>query len=164
MSDFAEFQPLLDLHDDFEAALTDHQALLVEGDLAGGTARLEALQSDLAAHIAFENGHVLPLLESAGGWSRIGDPRFYRQEHDRILALLDRFVGETRALSTAPGRVGAEIARLIGSEQSLRTLLEHHDDRERQALYRDLLAVTTPEQRLALVAEGLSGGQSDACS
>lgn len=147
----AEFAPFVEIHAEFLEALVAHQEALVRGDLRGGLDAIEGLRRALGEHIARENTVILPVLEARGGWGRAGDPRFYREEHDRILALLDRAAAETAALATAGTRVHREIALLIGREQGLRTLLEHHDDRERRCLYPDLVAVTTPAERLALI-------------
>jgi iron-sulfur cluster repair protein YtfE (RIC family) len=149
----AEFGPFVAVHETFLAGLLDHQERLVAGDLPAGLAALERLRDELRAHIAHENTVVLPFLEARGGWSRVGEPRFYREEHEKILALLDRFVAETTALRGDPRRERG-IALLIGREQTLRTLLEHHDDRERRALYPDLVRVTTPAERITLLPPG----------
>lgn len=147
----AEFAPFVEVHAEFLDALLAHQEALVRGDLAAGRAAIEGLRRALGEHIERENGVVLPVLEARGGWGRAGDPRFYREEHARILELLDRAVAETAALASAGPRFHREIALLIGREQGLRTLLEHHDDRERRCLYPDLVKVTTPAERLALI-------------
>ena len=57
----------------------------------------------------------------------------------------------TNALDLREPGVHREIALLIGREQAFRTLLEHHDDRERKGLFPDLARVTTPEEQAHLL-------------
>lgn len=151
MDEFGEFQGLLDLHQDFAQALLAHQEALVRGDLADALVRARALEAELVGHIRLENEVLLPVLERGGGWSRIGAPDFYRDEHEKILAGVAELVAETRALDPADPALHRRIALLIGREQRFRSLLEHHDDRERRALYPDLLRLTTPDERADLL-------------
>ena len=150
-SGLAEFGPFVAVHADFLEALLRHQEELVRGDLLAARRVIRGLRDDLRTHIARENDVLLPLLEERGGWGRAGEPRFYREEHRKILSLLDRFVAATAALFPASPRLHREIATLISEENSLRTLLEHHDDRERRCLYPDLVRVTTAQERGALM-------------
>lgn len=154
MSDLAsllEFGPFVAVHAEFLEALMRHQEALVRSDLAAARREIGGLRDELRAHVGRENDVLLPILEARGGWGRAGDPRFYREEHRKIILLLDRFVGATAALDPASPRFHREIAVLVGEENSLRTLLEHHDDRERRCLYPDLVRVTTPDERRALM-------------
>ena len=145
------FQSLLDLHEDFADLLLSHQASLVRGDLAQARLEIESLATQIDAHARHEETKILPVLERAGGWSRIGDPRFYREEHAKLRAMLADLVARTRALDAGSPQVHRTIARLIGDEQAFRSLLEHHDDRERRALYPDLERLTRPEEWADLI-------------
>ena len=149
--EFEEFQPLLDAHGDFAESLLSHQESLIRGDIGKACSTLRSLERELARHIAVEEDVLLPVVERGGGWTRIGNPAFYRQEHRRILDLLAKFASEAEGLDPDAPDLHRGIALLIGREHGLRTLLEHHDDRERQALYRDLLRLTTPVERRRLL-------------
>jgi iron-sulfur cluster repair protein YtfE (RIC family) len=140
------FEPLLEAHEEFQDLLLLHQEALVRGDLTDARDKMEELRESLAEHIWHEEEKILPVLERGGGWSRLGDPRFYREEHAKITSLVASLAQETAALDRHAPDLHRKIALLIGREQSLRTLLEHHDDRERRALYPDLERLTTPEQ------------------
>lgn len=142
------FDSLLDLHHEFAEDLLLHQEALVRGDLAAARAGIEALAAKIEAHIVHEETKILPVVERAGGWSRIGDPRFYREEHEKIRSTLAALVAKTAGL--APGAHRA-IALLVGEEHAFRALLEHHDDRERRALYPDLQRVTRPDEWAGLL-------------
>ncbi len=148
---FQEFQHLLDAHDEFHESVVQHQVALVCGDVPRARKILEALHTDLGEHIRFEEETLLPVVEEGGGWSRIGEPSYYREEHGRIRAFLDEFVAEMDLYDAADPDYARRVALLIGRQRSLITLLEHHDDRERRALYPDLLRLTTSEQRRKLL-------------
>lgn len=145
------FEVLLDAHEDFLESLLEHQEALVRGDLESARDLIALLQADLATHMRHEEERLLPLLEERGGWGRIGEPRYYREEHEKIRASLADLVEATNALTHADPALHRDIALLIGREQSFRTLLEHHDDRERRGLFVDLARVTTPEEQARLL-------------
>ena len=147
-----EFRPFVEVHAEFLEALLRHQEALVRGDVGAARAEITRLRDDLRAHIDRENGRILPLLEARGGWGRAGNPRFYREEHEKLLALLDRFVAATVALDPAASDFHRAVALQIGAETALRALLEHHDDRERRCLYPDMVRVTTAAERVDLLA------------
>lgn len=145
------FQPFLDEHEDFLEMLLLHQEALVLGDLESANERLASLAVDLAAHIRHEEEKLLPVLEAAGGWSRIGAPQFYRDEHAKILRWTDELLAAAEELDASEPDYPRRVALLIGREQGFRSLLEHHDDRERKALFPDLERLTTPEQQALLL-------------
>ena len=145
------FEVLLAAHDDFLELLLDHQVAMVRGDLETARDLIAGLQADLAEHIRHEETRLLPLLEERGGWSRIGLPRYYREDHEKILDMVAALFEATRALDPHDPGVHREIALLIGREQSFRALLEHHDERERKGLFADLARVTTPEEQARLL-------------
>ena len=145
------FEVLLAAHDDFLELLLDHQAAMVRGDLESARDLIAGLQVDLADHIRHEETRLLPVLEERGGWGRIGLPRYYREEHEKIQAIVAELVEATNGLDIHDPGAHREIALLIGREQSFRTLLAHHDDRERKGLFPDLARVTTPEEQARLL-------------
>ena len=147
----SSFDPLLDEHEEFVETLLTHQEALVRGDLESGRDLIAQLQAMLHAHIRHEEEKLLPVLERGGGWGRIGDPRYYREEHAKIQQLVAELVEHTNALLSGDPRLHREIALLVGREQAFRSLLEHHDDRERRALFPDLERLTTPEERARLL-------------
>jgi hemerythrin-like domain-containing protein len=145
------FEVLLAAHDEFIEVLLMHQTSLVRGDLESARDLIAGLAADLDDHIRHEEERLLPLLEERGGWSRIGEPRYYREEHRKIQASVAELVEATNALEHDDPSVHRDIALLIGREQAFRSLLEHHDDRERQGLFPDLARVTTPEEQAHLL-------------
>jgi iron-sulfur cluster repair protein YtfE (RIC family) len=152
LSHLQEFEGFVEIHESFFEGLYRHQESLVRNDVESALRELRKLHADLRAHITRENEKVLPVLEQRGGWSRAGEPRFYREEHGRILELLDRFELSTSMLVQGSPGYPRAAAILIANELSLRTLLEHHDDREKHCLYLDLLKITTPEERRQMLA------------
>lgn len=145
------FEVLLAAHDEFVEVLLEHQTALVRGDLESARDLIAGLQADLADHIRHEEERLLPVLEERGGWGRIGEPRYYREEHEKIQATVAGLVEVTNELEADDPGLHREIALLIGREQAFRSLLEHHDDRERRGLFPDLARVTTPEEQARLL-------------
>lgn len=145
------FQPFLDEHDDFLEMLLQHQEALVRHDVETASERIARLDADLQAHIRHEEEKLLPALEAAGGWTRIGHPQFYRDEHAKILRWTSELLAATDALDADSPEFHRSVALLIGREQGFRSLLEHHDDRERKALFPDLERVTTPAEQALLL-------------
>jgi iron-sulfur cluster repair protein YtfE (RIC family) len=150
-SDLLEFAPFVEVHADFREAVLRHQDALVRGDVAASRAEIERFAADLEDHMRQEETRILPVLETRGGWGRAGDPQFYRDEHEKLRGHVRRAVRETAALDAASADFPRRAALLIGAEQALLHLLEHHDDRETRCLYPDLLKVTTPEERRAML-------------
>lgn len=151
LSHLLEFEAFVAIHADFIGALLRHQDALVRGDADEARREIRQLRADLFEHAQREDDRVLPLLEARGGWGRAGDPRFYREEHERIRGYLVRFCAEADALDAASPSYPRAAGRLIGAEQAFLTLLEHHDDREARCLYPDLIKVTTPAERIDLL-------------
>ncbi len=147
------FQALLDAHEGFDESLLQHQEAMVRGDLKSARDLIAELQAELHAHIRHEEERLLPLLEERGGWGRIGEPRYYREEHAKIQATVAALVEATNGLDTSDPSLHRDIALLIGREQSFRSLLEHHDERERKGLFPDLARVTTPEEQAGLLGK-----------
>ena len=152
LTHLAEFESFVAIHGEFVEALLRHQDALVRGDADEARREMDQLFADLSEHADREDERVLPVLEARGGWGRAGDPRFYREEHERIRQYLRRFREETAGLDPAAPGYARRAGRLIGAEQSFLTLLEHHDQRESKCLYPDLLRVTTPAERLAMLS------------
>lgn len=147
----AEFRPFVEVHADFLEAVLRHQEALVRGDVPAALEAIRGLRDEMTEHIEREEARILPVLEARGGWGRAGDPRFYRDEHAKIRRHLDRWCGDTAALDAAHPGYARAAALQIGAQHAFRTLLEHHDDRERTALYPDLVRVTTPAERRAML-------------
>ncbi len=140
------FDPLLEAHEEFLDVLLLHQEGLVRGDLEDARDKIEELREELAAHIWHEEEKVLPIVERGGTAFRTGEPRYYREEHEKIQRMVAELAARTATLDPSARDFHRQVAILIGDERALRTLLEHHDERERTALYPDLERLTTPEQ------------------
>jgi iron-sulfur cluster repair protein YtfE (RIC family) len=151
LSHLLEFEPFVAIHADFREAILRHHDALVRGDVAASRAEMAQFAADLADHMQREETRILPVLAARGGWGRAGDPQFYRDEHDKLRALLDRSRREIATLDAAAPDYARRAALLIGADQALLHMLEHHDDRETRCLYPDLLKVTTPEERMEML-------------
>ncbi len=145
------FEALRDDHSELLESLLAHQEALVRGDLATARDLAGELHESLEAHARHEEERLLPVLEKGGGWSRIGEPRFYREEHEKLRAMAAEIVEATAALDREDPALHREIVLLIGREHAFRTLMAHHHDREERALFPDIERLTTPEERARLL-------------
>jgi len=145
------FEALREEHSELLETLLAHQEALVRGDLASARDLAGELHEALEAHARHEEERLLPVLEKGGGWSRIGEPRFYRDEHEKLRAMAAEIIEATAALDRDDPAVHREIALLIDREHGFRTLMEHHHEREERGLFPDIERLTTPEERARLL-------------
>lgn len=147
----SSFLSLLDIHEWMDEMFLLHQEALLAGDLSLALDLLVTVEEGQKEHIRVEEELLLPVYERAG---RIpgGDPQFYINEHEKMLAILDGFT-ETlpRLIEEEPATVRREIIKLFDQGYWFKRLLEHHDNREENILYPVLDRVTSEEERKALL-------------
>ena len=103
---------------------------VIEGELAGARARLDALGDLQARHIRYEEQVLLPRLPPHPRWTAA----VYLAEHRKLESLLQRIRAQWRML---PPRLDDPAQRLAALDalHPLRHVLEHHFEREEQALF-----------------------------
>jgi hemerythrin-like domain-containing protein len=149
----SSFLSLLDTHEWLDEHFLLHQEALLAGDLALALALLKKVDEGQREHIRVEEEILLPVYERAGPIPG-GDPRFYVNEHRKMLAILDGFKEALpRLIEKSPGERGREIIELFDQGYWFKRLLEHHDNREENILYPTLDRVTTEEERGELLTE-----------
>ncbi len=128
------------LHEDLVA---DHEQMLgimrrarlalLLGDIAQARESLGALHELQQAHIAHEEGALIPRLPASARWAA----KVYLAEHGKLSAMLTEW---RHALSTLPSRLsdGEERLALLDATLPLQHLLEHHFEREEKGLFVDI--------------------------
>ena len=104
-------------------------ALLV-GDIARARESLRVLHDQQQAHIAHEEGVLIPRLPASARWTA----KVYLAEHGKLSAMLAEW---RQALSTMPAWVRDDKTRLalVDATLPLQHLLEHHFEREEKGLF-----------------------------
>ena len=140
-------------HERLEAQLHAHLLDVVGADFEGALRRLQRWRADLAQHIEIENTRLLPHVPPGARWAA----RVYLVEHDRIALLADEYLLKVRAMAQqAPQGEQARRAAVLGlldAAHALRHVLEHHHEREHQALAHEL-----PESLQAAAWNGVEPG------
>ncbi len=141
---------LLQQHIELEDLFARHQEALLERRWEEATRLLEEYCGYLRCHIELEEQYLLPHC------AHIETPRWpievYRAEHRRIEQLLRK-----AAQRLDRGRRGHGTARtiisLLDRERTIKDLIEHHHERERQGLFEELRADLPAEVRAAFVRD-----------
>ena len=125
-------------HERLEAQLHAHLLDVVGADFEGALRRLQRWRADLAQHIEIENTRLLPHVPPGARWVA----RVYLVEHDRIALLADEYLRTVQAMALQlpedeQARRGA-VLKLLDAAHALRHVLEHHHEREHQALAHEL--------------------------
>ena len=126
-----------------------HQQALVTRAWARAAHLLEHYQQRLRRHIELEERYLLPYCaetKAPGRWPA----RVYALEHRRLEELLNK--ASTRlAIARRRGVQPAALITLLDQEHALKHMLEHHHQREDQALFTELRESLPPEVRAELM-------------
>lgn len=144
------FLSLLETHGAISELLLRHQEALLELDLGAAVERFERFEAALRTHATQEEEVLLPVYEQAGPLPG-GSAELFRGEHRKMLARADRIAQALRSFEPGDPVLRRKILQLFDEEAVLKSLLAHHDERERNLLYPALDRATTPEQRRALL-------------
>lgn len=125
-------------HELLDAQLHAHLLEVAGADFGAALERLQRWRAGLAQHIEIENTRLLPHVPEGARWVA----RVYLVEHDRIALLADEYLMKVRAVALQPPQ-GEQARRravlmLLDAAHALRHVLEHHHEREQQALAREL--------------------------
>lgn len=134
-----------------DAAFAEHQEALLDREMAPARDALARWRAALEAHIAEEEAEILPLYEARAAQPPGGGVGMFRDEHRKLRDLSADLAKRVEALGDAPTK--RDVLRLLDQETMVKSFVDHHDRRERAFLYPGLDAVTTPEERSALLAK-----------
>lgn len=111
-----------------------HQEALITRAWARAAHLLEHYRKRLRQHIHLEERYLLPYCppeKTTDQWPA----RVYLSEHRRAEELLDQAVTRL-AQARRRGVKPASLIALLDEEKTLKSLMDHHDDRENMALFR----------------------------
>jgi hemerythrin-like domain-containing protein len=131
---FATFTALLGVHAELDQLFLAHQEALVAGDLARALDALADFRRAFELHARQEDERMLPLFDF-DGIERRDRAEVFSLEHARLRELVARATGEMEAFEREGDPTPRRILRALEREASFKHLLEHHDARERSALY-----------------------------
>lgn len=112
---------------------------------------LEKVEAEQREHIRVKEEILLPVYARAGSIPG-GDPKFYLNEHEKMLKILEGFKEVLpRLIQEKPGQNRREIIELFDQGYWFKRLHEHHDQREKNILYPVLDRVTEEAERKELL-------------
>lgn len=125
-------------HQPLEAQLKAHLLAVIRGDFQQALQLLQHGLQQLQAHIDLEETHLFPHIPDNARWAA----RVYTLEHRRLRELGQDYLATVQAVAAHPGlsedkRAGAAL-HVLDRAHALRHLLEHHHQREEQALAHEL--------------------------
>lgn len=123
-------------HDALTRMFALHQQALVTRAWARAAHLLEHYQQRLRRHIELEERYLLPYCaetKAPGRWPA----RVYALEHHRLEELLNK-TSARLAIARRRGVQPAALVALLDQEHALKHVLEHHHQREDQALFVEL--------------------------
>lgn len=144
------FNKVLEVHDHLAELFRKHQEALVGLNFEEAVERLAVYRRELAAHIDVEEVLLMPIYKRAGVIAG-GPPEFFIGEHERMMRFLDRFEIVLDKLRFEQADLIRKTIDLLDQEAAYKSLLEHHESRERNLFFPALERVTSDEERDELV-------------
>lgn len=148
-------------HRELRELFLQHQEALLQARFEAASAALQAFRPRLSAHMALEEQYLFPAFAGIDRKSR-WDAGLYAREHEKINQMYGNIAGELQRLSEEPGKDSAQrrnIIVLLDKEKTFKGLLEHHEDREEEALLRELDEQLPEKDREELVSRlSVAGG------
>ena len=137
-------------HRELDRLFAEHQAAVISLDLDRARERLEAFRDALHRHAAAEEELVFPVYEPFAGDVVGGGLELVLAEHDKLRRLLDGLFDELAALSARGAPGPGDVIELLDREFTFKHLLQHHDQRETNAVYPTLDRELTDAERREL--------------
>lgn len=117
-----------------------HQEALLQGEFDDARRWLDYFHTYQKAHMKIEEAYLFPEFEKIKRTSR-WDGSLYEKEHDKINKLYDNVVKDLDWLSEqklSESELRRNIIALLDKEKTLKGLNEHHEEREEDALLKEL--------------------------
>lgn len=140
------FTSLVARHKELEHQFDVHQRALLASDIGAAVAALTEFQSQLQAHIDFEERRLLPLYADTQAETAGGTLEIFQAEHRKLREGVHALIQKTELLYTSHDLSGA-ILQLLSDETSFKGLFQHHAVREQSQLFPRLDERTTEEER-----------------
>ena len=139
-------------HLDLRELFARHQEALLQGDLEKAITELDHFAACLKVHIQLEDSYLLPefaKIERSTKW----DVSLYEKEHEKIKHLHQTIHDDLNWLSEQQldeSQLRRNIIALLDKEKTFKGLNEHHEDREEDALLKELDQKLEERQRKIL--------------
>lgn len=148
------FLTLLKLHRELDEIFFRHQEALLLCEIDRAVEELERHRAKLLIHIQNEEDLLLPIYGARTDKIPGGPLELFTGEHKKIKMFLAEFC-ETLSQMRArdPSDLRRSIIALFDRQFMYKHLSEHHDLRERNALYPWLDRITSDEERRALLTK-----------
>jgi hypothetical protein len=117
-----------------------HQEMLLQGQFEDASLWLEQFNVCQQAHINIEERYLLPEFEKIERTTK-WDSSLYKKEHDKITQLYDNIAEDLQWLieqDLDESQRRRNIIALLDKEKSLKGLNEHHEEREEEAMLKEL--------------------------
>lgn len=144
------FLSLLEVHDRLNELFHRHQEAVLLFDVELSSETLDAYERELVEHMRFEEDALFPIYERAMPIAG-GGIDLFRKEHQKLLRYVNGIRRSFETLRPRDSGGSARIIDLLDFEARFKSLLTHHDLRERNILYPVLDRVATAEEKEALL-------------
>ncbi|MEQ8768535.1 MAG: hemerythrin domain-containing protein [Planctomycetota bacterium] len=138
---------LLDVHRELEELFAAHQAALLERDFERARLKLEEFRAELTGHAEDEERCILPAYENLETTSE-RYVKLYYGEHRKLLAIAEELIERMAKLPKEPS--AADIIAILDRECFFKDLMAHHDEREKNDLYRALDKHLSEDERVRI--------------
>lgn len=146
------FLSLLTVHDRLNELFHRHQEAVLLFDVELSSETLDAYERELVEHMRFEEDALFPIYERAMPIAG-GGIDLFRKEHQKLLRYVNGIRKSFETLRPRDSGGSARIIDLLDFEARFKSLLTHHDLRERNILYPVLDRVATEEEKEVLLLE-----------
>jgi hemerythrin HHE cation binding domain-containing protein len=127
-------------HLELRELFTRHQEELLQGNFEEAKDCLDNFYTFLKAHMQIEDNYLLPRFAKIKRSSR-WDVSVYEKEHNKIIKLYNNIVNDLDWLSEqdlSESDKRRNIIFLLDKEKTLKGLNEHHEEREEEAMLKEL--------------------------
>lgn len=146
------FSVLLDCHADLAELFARHQEALLDRDLDAARREIARFQAALLRHIGDEEDVLTPVYQARVPATFANKLELFEGDHLKLKQLTAACVRMTEALGQDGQPLKRRILALLDDEKTLKHVLEHHDQRERNIFFPALDRVTSEAERHELLA------------
>jgi hemerythrin-like domain-containing protein len=140
---------MMDLHEGLAELFHRHQVALLDRDVAAARHWLTRFRDALLAHMQDEEERILPVYAERGGRDTNSPPEQFEVEHRKLRELTTRLESRVAELADPPD--DRALLDLFDLESSFRSLMTHHDLRERRVLYPSLSSWTSAAEQAEIL-------------
>lgn len=145
------FSALLDCHADLAELFARHQEALLDRDMDAALRQITCFQRALLRHIDDEENVLMPVYKARIHATMANSMALVEGDHLKLKQLTAECIHKTEVLGQNDPPIKRRILALLDEEKTLKHVLEHHDQRERNILFPSLDRVTDEAERRELL-------------